>query len=132
MPQIDVVIPEIKLALSDLAYMRGLTADGQRCFCSNKSRDKLIFMGLVEHGSVEPTPAEIREWQEKRAALIAKIDATYKKRDYSALNEATNSFYYHDRKKPESRKDYILTKAGKEVLAKGKARSTTALKADCA
>lgn len=125
MPQVDVVIPEMKLSLSDLAYMRGLTPDGQKCSCSIKSRDKLIFMGLVENG-------DFREWQEKRKMLIAKIDAAYKKRDYSALNNETSNLYYHDRTKPETRKNYILTKAGREVLAKGKTRSTTALKADCA
>lgn len=124
---VEVVMPEIKLTVADLAYMTGLLPGGTRCSGAHKVTDKLTFLGLIEYREIQPCQKLIAEWK-------AKVEA-WKQRTRLAVREKRwediDCLSYSLRKMPSVTKDYGLTKSGLEFLSKGRAKSVTAVKGSC-
>lgn len=116
---VKVVIPEIKLTLSDLAYMRGLLPGNITCTCpSDKTRDRLIFLGLVEDAVFQPTTSEMKEYEEWRKERIATLKAAVKEQRWDIVDSAASDLRY-DRKAPKERKGHRLTAAGQKLMRQG-------------
>ena len=119
---VDVEIPPIKLTLSDLAYMRGLGDKSFHCSVARKTHDKLLFLGLIERATIPPCSKELAQYEADRQKAIDKIEAACAKKDYDKAFEAIDSFRWTRKPKPVD--GFVLTKAGRDLLARGKAKST--------
>lgn len=115
LPQVSVEIPTIKLNLADLAYMRGLLPGNQRCSCpSEKTKDKLLFLGLIEMVDIPADPEAVKAG------------------DWRAVHKATEWFSgWTVKEAPKSRKEMGLSAAGAALIRDGIAK-TKIQKVGCA
>lgn len=125
---VTVVMPEIKLKIEDLAYMRGLQ-EQVRCHCSTKVRDKLTFLGLIEEALIIPSDKEVAEFEKKLAIDEARLRTGVKKRDWKVCYDSAWELRNANAPKPEKR--FRLTSAGVTFITKGSAKSLTGDKAAC-
>lgn len=118
MTNVEVVIPEIKLNLADLAYLRGLMPDQVRCTCpSNKTRDKLLFLGLIEEGEVSPPKTEMDAFTKKQADGWELIRSGAKSENFEVIGKGYDMIRWA--RKPETKKDWFITVAGKGIIKNG-------------
>lgn len=121
---IDVSIPEIKITVADLSYMKSIENGGIRCNPPNGVKDRLTFMGLIKYGKIPPCPKQMAEWEANQPKLWKRASEAIRAKDANALKAVADDLSWK-RKRPEPRNDYFLTKAGRDLLAKGKAKSET-------
>ncbi len=125
---VTVVMPEVKLKIEDLAYMRGLQQQ-VRCHCSTKVRDKLTFLGLIEEALITPSDKEMNEFKLNLATQEASLRSAVKKRDWKACYDASWELRNANTPKPEKR--FRLTSSGAAFIKNGSAKSFTGDKATC-
>ena len=128
---VQVVMPEVKLTVADLSYMTGLMAGGTRCHMTANVKDRLTFLGLIEIGEVPPCPKQVAEFDAKEKANRAALKAAVRAGDWDKAIAIATDWGYQRRRRPAALKDYVLTAAGKEFIAKGRATSVTSLKSGC-
>lgn len=126
---VDVVMPEIKLTIADLAYMTGLLPGATRCTGDSKVTDKLKFLGLIEIQDVPACPkavaafdASVKEWQTKTVLAV-------KEKRWEDVGGM--SYALKEDRRPAGSQKLMLTATGAEFIAKGRTRSITSLKASC-
>lgn len=122
MTNVEVVIPEIKLNLADLAYLRGLMPDQVRCTCpSNKTRDKLLFLGLIEEGDVPPAKEAVDAFHLAQSEGWPLIQKAAKTKDLEVLRQGYDKFRYL--REPKASKGWFITTAGKAIIKNGHGKS---------
>lgn len=120
-PEVMVRIPEVRLQLQDIAYMRSLGDGKIHCTIHENSRQRLQLLGLIAQQDVTPSTeilakarAEMREARERLKALV-------KAEDWDGLsNHAYVLRRARDRSLPT--KQWALTDAGRKLLSSGEIR----------
>lgn len=123
---INIKIPDIALTIEDLAALTTIqNSNSEGTYCAVKSRveHRLIFLGLVVHGTIQPCPKKLKEHEEELPKLIEQAKVALEKKNWRDLYDV--SYSLNHRSKPESRKGMILTEAGKALLKTGSAKSNT-------
>jgi hypothetical protein len=128
---VDVVMPEVKLTVSDLAYMTGLLPGGVRCGASCKTSDKLVFLGLIVMGEVPPCPDLVNKFRVADLEARTFVKLAIKENRWPDVWKMANDRSYFSNREPQGKKDYVLTKSGLEFMAKGRARSMPSAKGGC-
>ena len=128
---VDVVMPEVKLTIADLAYMTGLMPGGTRCYGDNKIKDRLIFLGLIEEGMLPPCPKAVAEHHSKEMAARAAITAAIKVKDWDEVFRVGGDWHYSHKRAPKEETGKRLTASGMEFMTKGRARVITSTKGGC-
>lgn len=118
-PAVNVRIPEVKLQLKDLAYLRSVSQPKSlRCHPGSTVIDRLRFLDLIARANVPPSPETVMEVRKKTAELLPKLKAAIKKQDWHEANNLTYSLQREkDRLKPSE--DDVLTERGKTLLSQG-------------
>lgn len=127
-------MPEVKITLADLSYMTGLLPGGIRCSDVKRSViDRLIFMGLIVKTKIHPDQNELSKFENNQAEGRAKLKAAVDADDWNKVDIIMDHgwYQYHGNRRPQSREDYVLTKAGLELMEKGSAKSVTSAKSGC-
>lgn len=117
---VEIVIPEIKISLADLAYLTSLSSGDQHCSPARQVKDRCVFLGLVEMAEIPPCPKAVKEHHDKIPPLIEECRVAFKTKDWSALGSAADRLRWNTI--PKGSKGLVLTKAGKDLLATGRAK----------
>lgn len=122
MTNVEVVIPEVKLNLADLSFLRGLMPGHVRCTCpSNKTRDKLLFLGLIQEGDIAPESEDVKAWEKKQQEALERCTVAFKAKNWDAVHSASYDIRYPRR--PESHRGYLITRAGLDLIKNGHAKT---------
>ena len=118
-PGVKVVIPQIKITLQDLAFLRSLAQPRSlRCHPGSKTIDKLRFLDLIAKAPVPPTPQTVSEVAKSRIEWENKFNTAHHSRDWKAVHSISYELgRLDDRLKPSE--DDVLTEKGKKLLESG-------------
>lgn len=126
---ITVVMPEVKLNIAELAYLTGLMLGATQCYPKQHITDKLVFLGLIEMAEIPVCPKAIAALEKRRMEWKTKTRLAVKEGRFGDVEGMPHDL--RPRNAPTPSKGYVLTKAGAEFIAKGRARSVTAVKGAC-
>ena len=121
-PSVEVKLPEVRLRLEDLAYLRNLTQDKSiRCHPKNGVLDRLRFLDLIARAKVQPDASVITDVREKTATLKRELHDALKAENWDRVR---NKAYELDRQKSrlDAREDDVLTDKGRAILKHGEAK----------
>jgi len=116
--KVEVQLPVVKLRIEDLAYLQGLQKEGVKCSIPHGKKDRLELLGLAEYKTLPPCPKEMAEYRRKKLRGLKSIRTELMMEDPNLENIRT---YAHVFGKPQERRVFVLTKAGAQLLSKGKA-----------
>lgn len=120
-PNVVVKIPEVKLMLRDLAYLRGLTQPKSiRCRVSASITDKLRFLDLIARANVPPDAALVEEYKRKVTESVPLLQKALDDRQWNVLDNLVSSLKW-DLNALKPHEDDVLTERGREILATGQA-----------
>lgn len=124
-PMIDIKVPQVRLDLKHLTYLRGLASgNGTTCHLDYNHREKLELLGLTTTQEFTPTKADIRKVEASRKVAAATVRKLVREKKWTEAKNAIQSLLYITT--PTSQKRTVLTCAGKELLAKGEVRTRLA------
>lgn len=126
---VSVVMPEVKLAVADLAFMTGLLPGATRCHGGSKVTDKLVFLGLIEMADIPPCPKALAQIEKDRKAWKVGIREAVKAGKWSLIESMP--YRLREGKEPRAGRDFVLTKFGREFMATGRTSAVTSMKAGC-
>lgn len=130
--KLNVVIPEIKLRLDDLDYLKQLAEhqhgdQASRCKAPRGSTIyRLRLLGLITEKNMGPDPKAQREWQKSKiTAKKRALKALYQKPEPDWVTLNSIGFYSLSREEGRfaDRKMMVVTKAGLKLLMAGAATS---------
>jgi hypothetical protein len=118
-PEVTVHVPNVKLQLKDLAYLRSLSQpEDIRCMLDSKSRDKLRFLDLIAWAKVPPSDAAIEETAKEKAKLLTALNAALESENWDRVNSTSYSLQRLARLLEPTIQD-VLTEKGKTLLQTG-------------
>lgn len=130
LPNVEVVIPQFKLSLADLAYLRGLVPGNVSCSCpSSKTRDKLLFLGLIFEATIPPSAKDVFNFESRQKDSLDKISAAFKLKDWQSVSTLSHNLRFP--REPKPTKEFQLTDGGVKLLSVGHAK-TAISKTGCA
>lgn len=126
-PAVTVRVPEVKLRLEDLTYLRSLSGDQKiKCAVSDNQLNRLRILGLVEDKDIPAAEQDVNEADFALEQLSNKLQVLLSAKDYNKLaNFETYNFREALRRKA-SRRVTVLTEVGRELLLKGEVRTKVA------
>lgn len=118
-PSVEVKIPQVKLQLRDLAFLRSLAQpDAVHCRVSENVMDKLRFLDLIAKANVPPTDKRISEVKEEQKKLLSKMEQELTAERWDAASNLIYQLKSNTRSlKPEERD--VLTAKGEALLRTG-------------
>lgn len=117
-PEVAVKIPEIRLRLEDVAYLRSLTApDGVQCHVPENKLARLRLLGLIEDKEVPQTEKEMERLQSQLDKLVALARRVLDEKKWEALPRSYD--FRRIESDMEPRRKTILTEAGMALLKQG-------------
>ncbi len=128
MRAVDIVMPEVKLNVADLAYMTALLSGNVPYCAKGRVTDKLAFLGLIERGEIPPCPVKLAEYEARRAKGISAVLLAVREKRWDDIANVCSDI---NRYRPSATKDWVLTKSGREFMARGRAVSVTSAKGGC-
>jgi hypothetical protein len=119
-PEVTVHIPNVKLQLKDLAYLRSLSQTDSTHFCAldSKSRDKLRFLDLIAQAKVAPSEATVADVAKEKALCLKQLHASLESESWEAVNSASYMLQRLARRLEPTVQD-VLTEKGKSLLQNG-------------
>ena len=119
-PKVTVKLPEVKLKLEDVTYLRSLSGD-QKISCYPKSAqvNRLKILGLIEAGEALPPASVIAEADNEIEQSLIDLRQML---DNNDLNGLANWDSYHLRRQIQAKlpqKRTILTEVGRQLLTNG-------------
>ncbi len=120
-PKISVTIPQVRLTLKDLAYLRGLSQPQEvRCIASSKVEDKLRFLDLIARAKVAPSDEAVASAAKNKQKAIADLKEAIEKELWHKASDICYSLR-NAKYSLEPREETVLTEAGKQLLRTGDA-----------
>ncbi len=117
-PEVTVRIPEVRLQLQDIAYMRSLGSEGVHCTIHENSRHRLSLLGLI-HQIDTPAPKErVTEVAAEMKTFATEARLAFKAKKWQALERAAYNLGRSGRRL-EPTKQWTLTDAGRKLLSSG-------------
>ena len=116
-PSVSVKVPEVRLRLEDLAFLRSVEQP-VRCAASTSVINRLRFLDLIARAKVMPTEDEIREIETEKAAVMTALTEALKQEDWDGVSNAAYGLRSL-RRRLAPREDDVLTDKGKALLLTG-------------
>lgn len=118
-PSVEVKIPQVRLRLQDLAYMRSLAQPGSiRCAVGSNVKDRLRFLDLIAQANVPPSEEAIAAAEKEEQEWIKTLTVAVGKKDWQAVHDMSYKLRYsRDKLKPKV--DDVLTDKGRALLRNG-------------
>jgi hypothetical protein len=130
---VQVTIEPIKVTVADLGFLRQVS-NGNKFNCSGRdskrSEDKLIFLGLIQHGTIPVCPKAMAAFEKMVATAEKDCREALQQKNWAKLYDAANTLRW-ERDKPKPREGLLLTEAGRTLLEKGTASTKTLAKGVC-
>lgn len=121
-PAVEVKLPEVRLRLEDLAYLRSLTQEkAVRCHPKNGVLDRLRFLDLIARAKVQPSAEVVADVREKTAKLKRDLHEAVKKEDWDDVRGAAYNLE-RERNRLDPHEDDVLTEKGRLILKNGDVR----------
>ena len=118
-PSIEVKIPQVRLQLKDLAFLRSLAQpDAIHCAVGEIVKDRLRFLDLIARANVPPSAEKVKEAEKEKEKLLLRLHLEIAAEKWEAV---TNTSYELKRNrdrlllKPED----VLTPKGEQILRTG-------------
>lgn len=121
-PSVQVRIPDVRLRLQDLAFLRSLSQPAAiRCYASAATKDRLRFLDLIARAKVPPTSEIVAsvaaELKEKRKALGTAV----KQKQWEVVANLAYSLRNAQRRLEPVEED-VLTEKGRSLLSHGEVK----------
>ncbi len=120
-PTVEVRIPQVKLTLQDLGYLRSLAQDGPKCYIASAKLEKLRFLDLVAKATLPPTADAVKEVSREKAALIKEATDAIRKGEWQVAERALYTVRQRE-KSLEPKIEDVLTEKGKALLRNGEVK----------
>ncbi len=118
-PSVEVRIPEVRLRLQDLAFLRSLSQpDSIHCKVPDSVKDRLRFLDLIARASVPPPASKVAEVKTQSAAAVKELKEATRKKEWGKAQNAVYQLQSLNRKLEPTVND-VLTEQGKALLRKG-------------
>ena len=118
-PEVTVHIPNVKLQLKDLAYLRSLSQpENLRCTLDQMSRTRLQFLDLIAQAKVPPSEADLADVVKEKALCLKQLHASLESESWDAVNSASYMLQRLARRLEPTVQD-VLTEKGKSLLQNG-------------
>jgi hypothetical protein len=118
-PEVTVHIPNVKLQLKDLAYLRSLSQpEDVRCMLDQKSHIRLQFLDLIAQAKVPPSEATVAAVGKDKVAMLSKLHAALESESWDCVNTASYSLQRLARRLEPTIQD-VLTEKGIALLQTG-------------
>jgi hypothetical protein len=118
-PEVTVHIPNVKLQLKDLAYLRSLSQpEDVRCMLDQKSRIRLQFLDLIAQAKVPPSEATVAAVGKDKVAMLSKLHAALESESWDCVNTVSYSLQRLARRLEPTIQD-VLTEKGIALLQTG-------------
>ena len=120
-PKVLVKIPEVRLQLRDLGYLRSLAMpDSPKCHVGTNVTDRLRFLDLIGRAKVPKSEAVLRQIAEEVKGLRTKLDIAVNTGEWAAVSAIA-----YELKRAAERTEPIecdvLTERGRQLLRNGEA-----------
>jgi hypothetical protein len=118
-PKVTVKMPEIRLKLEDLAYLRSLGQEKAiRCHPGPRVKDKLRFLDLIARANVTPSPERTAELNAKIAEVKLELNEAVAAENWKQAERALDNIGGCLRElRPVE--DDVLTDKGRALLLQG-------------
>ena len=118
-PTIEVKIPQVRLQLKDLAFLRSLAQpDAVHCHVPENIKDRLRFLDLIAKANVPPSIEALRKEEKEEAEMIVILQKEIEVKDWSRAEQTCRSLRYA-REKLVPRPQDVLTAEGEALLRTG-------------
>jgi hypothetical protein len=118
-PEVTVHVPNVKLQLKDLAYLRSVSQpETIRCALDSKSRDRLRFLDLIAQAKVQPSEATVAEVVIEKAKLMTTLKVALESESWERVNSISYSLQRLARRLEPTIQD-VLTEKGIALLQTG-------------
>ena len=120
-PKVTVKVPEVKLRLDDLTYLRSLSGDAKfHCSLTYTQLNRLKVLGLVEEKEVLPSENTVNQVDIELEKISNEMMAALVSRDFKILSRSDFGFRIQkELNKKMPRNETVLTDVGRELLMKG-------------
>ena len=120
-PSVEVKLPQIRLSLKDLAYLRSLSQDKSvHCHPGSSTLDRLRFLDLIARAKVPRSPEILAKLKKEKEEALADLRANVITERWDAV--VNNAFTLRDStRRMEPSEEDVLTEKGKQLLATGEA-----------
>jgi hypothetical protein len=118
-PKVTVKLPEVKLKLEDITYLRSLSGDQKiSCYPKAAQENRLMVLGLIEEGEIQPLASEVAEADKEISEYLVELRQLLDENDLEGLSNWNNYDLRRqiDAKRPKKGK--VLTEVGRELLEK--------------
>jgi hypothetical protein len=118
-PSVQVKLPQVRLTLEDLAYLRSLTQEkALRCHPNERILNRLRFLDLIARAHVQPTPETIEKANLERGRLLSELQALVASRAWEKLIMVAYALRALEQSL-QPVEDTVLTSHGKKLLRDG-------------
>ena len=118
-PSIEVKIPQVRLQLKDLAFLRSLAQpDAVHCHVPGNVMDRLRFLDLIARANVPPTANAIHEVEKEEAKMLVELRKEIEDKNWSRAEQTCRTLRYTRERLVAKPKD-VLTPKGEQVLRTG-------------
>ena len=117
-PELSVRIPEIRLRLEDIVYLRALAQGKATCELTSHKRTRLQLLGLVELKPVPPSAEKVAEVENLIANHKTQFQEALKAENWRSVAQiASDIGWKYSRLEPTN--SWVLTEQGKTLLENG-------------
>ena len=118
-PKLTVKIPDVKLRVEDVGYLKSLAnEDDVRCAIPSSRLERLRMLGLVKTGSVPPSSKVREEASKKIAEMKAQAHSLLDVENWAGLRMVCFSLD-KELRRLEPRTADVISAAGRQLLEKG-------------
>jgi phage terminase large subunit-like protein len=118
-PSIEVKIPQVRLQLKDLAFLRSLAQpDAVHCHVPGNVMDRLRFLDLIARANVPPTANAIHEVEKEEAKMLVELRKEIEDKNWSRAEQTCRTLRYARERLVAKPKD-VLTPKGEQILRTG-------------
>jgi hypothetical protein len=118
-PSIEVKIPQVKLQLKDLAFLRSLAQpNGVHCNVGSNVKDRLQFLDLIARAKVPPDVAKVTLAEAEKIPIIARLKTEIECQNWEKANQSVYQLQSIQRRLEPIERD-ILTVRGEALLRTG-------------
>ena len=118
-PSIEVKIPQVRLQLKDLAFLRSLAQpDAAHCRVPENVMDRLRFLDLIARANVPPTEARFAEAKEEQKKLLSKLQQEISAERWDVVSNLAWQLKSNANSLQPKAQD-VLTPKGEQILRTG-------------
>jgi hypothetical protein len=118
-PSIEVKIPQVKLQLKDLAFLRSLAQpNGVHCNVGSNIKDRLQFLDLIARAKVPPDAAKVALAETDKAPIVARLKAEIASQEWEKAGKSIYEIQGILRRLQPIERD-VLTSKGEALLRTG-------------